>query len=90
MTTSPALPAAAHLATRAHMVWYLAELVREDNLDGPDLQSVAANVDFEDPDSWYPWPGEQVRAYLLVTTAYLAESAEDLVASAARALGWDW
>lgn len=77
---------------RDHMISYLADLIRDEGLDGPDVRDVAGSVDWdESPDCeplGYLGAGAQTYCYLLVLTELLNESADSLVQSATEALGW--
>lgn len=75
---------------RRNMVSYLADLIRDEGLDGPDVRDVATSVDWDDHPDSQAWvgPGPQTHQYLLVATGVLEESAEDLCQSATEDLGW--
>lgn len=76
---------------RDHMVSYLADLIRDEGLDGPDVLDVSMSVDWDEhPDEAVLSlaAGEQTYRYLLVATEVLNESADCLVQSATEALGW--
>lgn len=75
---------------RCHMISYLADLIRDEGLDGPNVRDVAVSVDWDDHPNEEDWagPGLQTHRYLLVATELLEESAEDLCQSATEALGW--
>lgn len=76
---------------RRNMISYLADLIREEGLDGQDVADVATSVDWDESPAEALLSisaGQQTCAYLLVATVVLEESAEDLCQSATEALGW--
>lgn len=75
-------------AARPHMVSYIADLIRRDCLDGPDVETIACAVDWEADQEWVGRAGTDLHAYLLLVQFLLNETAADLVQSAMEALGW--
>lgn len=76
---------------RRHMVSYLADLIRDEGLDGSDVRDVANSVDWDEESDealLSLLASGQTHRYLRVATELLEESAEDLCQSATEALGW--